>query len=334
MLLLSPSWSWKKTSTRRRGAAAALVLLSLLAPAGNASRAEPVPGEESLRVSGLILAVDAGGASATIDLTAMQISPGLHAQVVRQLGCGWVEVARGRITSVTPGGSYLAIEHLAAGLPPTMIGDHVTVYLTPPPWAASARQGPGSSVQAEPLAHAASLARPGWSDDGLAKAAGERLSISIGLAGGFVAALRDAPANAPVSEAGMWGPGGGGGLLLAARFWRFLGLKLGLFYDSLTLTKETTVQELYADEEQRVATSYRPQISSTLLRLPLLLEGVLPVGPLRLSLGLGPELAFGLQTTADLEVTTPGRLLTGQAAEELQAARATLHRQLSGEPVN
>lgn len=322
---------------RRLGTLLLPLLLSAALAVGGASAAaaQPVPGEEVPRISGQVLAIDANGASATIDLNAMQVSPGLHAQVVRQGADGWLEVARGRITAVTPGGSHLTIERRSAGIAPIVQGDAVIVYLVPPPWALVRPAGPGSGVQAEPLPVAtAPAAHPAARAPASPEDAGERVALSLGLAGGFVATLRAAPADAPSTEAGMWGPGGGMGLLIEGRFWRYLGLELGLVYDVLQLSKETTVAEEYTGEPQRVSTSYRPRLRSTVLRVPLLVKVVVPAGPLRFSLGAGPELALGLQTTADIEVATPGYRLTGAAADELAARTATLRQQLKGEAVN
>jgi hypothetical protein len=111
-------------------------------------------------------------------------------------------------------------------------------------------------------------------------------------------------------------------------------VELGIQLDSLSLSKETSKAVEYPGEPAPVNTIYRPLISSTIVRIPVLVKGIVPAGPVRFSLGLGPEFALGLDTTADLEVSTPGKKLTGEAAKQLQDQTAKLRSRFEGMAVN
>ncbi|MDY0058671.1 MAG: hypothetical protein RBU45_02590 [Myxococcota bacterium] len=313
-----------------------LLLLLLLLSASSAAAEEPAA------LDGRIVEIDPERGAALLDLTAMQVQPGLFVEVIREEDEGLVVLARGRIVAVTPGSSTLSLTWLDPELDPPELGDRVTVYLAPPSWAGPADQEAPTSraridsaprevgwgVAAEPLSEEAP-------DAPAAEAgSGDLVSLSFGGLGRFVTALKSAPDEAPSGEAGMWGPGGAGGLLLQGRFWRYLGLETGALLHYSRIGKTTTVPESYPGEPAPVATDYTPTIEALDLRIPIHLQAVIPVGSVRLLFAFGPELSIGLVGRALLNVTTPGRELTGAARQQWIANIETLQSRYDGAAAN
>lgn len=291
-------------------------------------------GAGEARVSGRIVAVDAEARVATVQVGPGPVAVGQRVQVVRSLDGQWIEVAPGRVLECEPGTAQLTFEAPAPGLAPPSVGDYVNIYTS----AAATLAGDGATslrVEAEPLlpsgGRGARDQRPGGRDDA---PSGDRVALSVGLGGGFVAAFKEASPDAPPGEAGMWGPGGGAALLVQARLWRYLGVSTGLYYDRASLSKRTTVRESYTAEPGPVSTDYRPEISVSHLRIPLLLEAVVPAGPVRLSVGAGPELSLGLSADTNVEASTPGYILNSAATKELREMEDTLSRQYSASAVH
>jgi hypothetical protein len=86
----------------------------------------------------------------------------------------------------------------------------------------------------------------------------------------------------------------GGGIFAEVRFLRFLGLEVDLLFFRQVLTETTTWNRGAGKTEER--------IEWTSLRIPILVKGVLPLGPVRLWLGVGPEFSIGLKADAEMKV--------------------------------
>lgn len=84
------------------------------------------------------------------------------------------------------------------------------------------------------------------------------------------------------------GMGWGAGIYGEARFVKFLGLELGVGYDSSTLLRNVTLNSVLKIQEKVVTSS---------MRIPVLVKGIVPVPFGRISVFLGPE--FVRPTSAD-----------------------------------
>jgi hypothetical protein len=103
---------------------------------------------------------------------------------------------------------------------------------------------------------------------------------------------------------GFGGNGGGVGLGLGAyfeaRLIKFLGLELGLTYDSSDLHRDVTTTVTAGGASASGTVTEKIKMAS--VRIPLLVKGILPVPFGRLSLGIGPE--FIVPISADWSVET------------------------------
>ena len=288
-------------------------------------------GAQAERVSGRIVAVDQGTRLATARVNPGPAAVGQRAQIIREVGGQWVEVAPGRVVLADADTVQVAFQAPAPGLAPPAAGDYVNVYAAATEPRVPPSGGAGLRVEAEPLLAPDDVpSRAPAPHGGQASGPlGDRLALSVGLGGGFLAAFKESSPSAPPGEAGMWGPSGGGALLVRSRLWRYLGVSTGLYFDKTMLSKRTTVQESYTAEPGTVATDYRPSVTATHLRIPLLIQAVAPLGPVRLTAGAGPELSLGLNADATVEATTPGYILGTAGTRELREMQETLEGQYS-----
>lgn len=98
------------------------------------------------------------------------------------------------------------------------------------------------------------------------------------------------------------------GVIGEARFVQYVGIEAGLFFVRHKILEDT--DWTYTETASGVPVVYRnhseQNMTFTKLRVPILLKGYLPVGPkVRLSLGIGPEFAWGLYSRASFKVDSP-----------------------------
>jgi len=102
----------------------------------------------------------------------------------------------------------------------------------------------------------------------------------------------------------------GGGLYVEGRVLRYLGLELGITYDSSVLERNVTISGTGSKVTEKITTPS--------WRLPVLVKAILPVPSGRLSLGIGPEFVFAGTSSTSLSVTSgPG---TGTSSNALSAS--------------
>jgi len=119
--------------------------------------------------------------------------------------------------------------------------------------------------------------------------------LRVGAKGGVNGVAWGAPDNAPLGSAAHWGDnqflmGGGGGLFGDLRLFKFLGLELDLLFESNKLTFNYSVG----------AFSYDYDTKFLQFRAPIIAKLCLPLGPLEMTLGFGPEFVKGMNA----DVTT------------------------------
>jgi len=91
---------------------------------------------------------------------------------------------------------------------------------------------------------------------------------------------------------------------------RYLGLELGITYDSSVLERNVTISGTGSKVTEKITTPS--------WRLPVLVKAILPVPSGRLSLGIGPEFVFAGTSSTSLSVTSgPG---TGTSSNALSAS--------------
>ena len=115
---------------------------------------------------------------------------------------------------------------------------------------------------------------------------GAKAALTGNLWGAPDGAPRIAGADAGWQNSLMY-VGGGGGLLLELHVLSFLALELDVLYE------QNAFKESINGGVATIYTKY------TQVRLPMLLKGVLPLGFVELSLGVGPELTFGKSAWLD-----------------------------------
>lgn len=93
------------------------------------------------------------------------------------------------------------------------------------------------------------------------------------------------------------GMGWGAGIYGEARFVKFVGLELGLTYDSSTLLRNVDLNV------NGVLLKVREQVDTKSLRIPILVKGILPVPFGRLAAFFGPELVRPSSVSASNEIT-------------------------------
>lgn len=133
--------------------------------------------------------------------------------------------------------------------------------------------------------------------------------LRVGAKGSVNGVAWGAPDNAPAGSASHWGDnqflmGGGGGLFGDFRLFKFLGLELDLLFESNKLTFNYSISGFSYDYDTKFMQ----------FRAPILAKLCLPLGPLDMTLGFGPEFVKGMNasvTTSDalvqpLYAATPG----------------------------
>ncbi len=129
-------------------------------------------------------------------------------------------------------------------------------------------------------------------------AQGRIVEVSAGVKGTVGGNLWTRPDATPASEVGFTeargGVGAGGGVYAEARFIRFLALELDLLFEWDSLWEH---QNWWWGKTTTKAEAVN-------LRIPLLVKGVLPLGAVRLSLGLGPEFVVPLSSRGELSLPT------------------------------
>ncbi len=125
---------------------------------------------------------------------------------------------------------------------------------------------------------------------------GRVVEVSAGVKGTVGGNLWTQPDATPASEVGFTeargGVGAGGGVWAEARFLRFLALELDLLFEWDSLWEHQT---WWWGKTTTKAEAVN-------LRIPVLVKGVLPLGAVRLSLGLGPEFVVPLSSKGELSL--------------------------------
>ncbi|MBI5537236.1 MAG: hypothetical protein HY898_31230 [Deltaproteobacteria bacterium] len=140
-----------------------------------------------------------------------------------------------------------------------------------------------------------------------ASASAQLVDVSGGVKGFAGGNVWSTPSAVPFGYEGNGFSGNGGGfgwgagLYTEARFIKFLGLELGLTYDSSTLLRNVTINA------QGVRYETQEKVTQNALRIPILAKGILPIPFGRLSAFLGPEFIVPSSASGSLEVksTTP-----------------------------
>lgn len=122
------------------------------------------------------------------------------------------------------------------------------------------------------------------------------VSVVAGVKGTVGGNLWTKPDATPAMEIGFTEPrggvGAGGGVFVEARFIEFLALEMDLLFEWDSLWEH---QRWWWGQTTTKAEAVN-------LRIPLLVKGVLPLGVVRLSLGLGPEFVLPLTSKGELRV--------------------------------
>jgi hypothetical protein len=120
--------------------------------------------------------------------------------------------------------------------------------------------------------------------------------LRVGAKGSVNGVAWAAPDNSPPGSAALWGDnqflmGGGGGLFGDLRLFKLLGLELDLLFESNKLTFNYSVGALSYDYDTKFLQ----------FRAPILAKLCLPLGPLEMTFGFGPEFVKGMN--ADVTVS-------------------------------
>jgi hypothetical protein len=123
--------------------------------------------------------------------------------------------------------------------------------------------------------------------------------LRVGAKGSFTGNLFYEPENARPGTEIIWGDtqfyiGGGGGLFVELNLLKFIGLEVDVLYEANALT----FKEDFGGFEYDYNTRYKQ------IRIPVLVKGVLPMGNVELSLGVGPEFVVGLDASVDFDYHT------------------------------
>lgn len=122
------------------------------------------------------------------------------------------------------------------------------------------------------------------------------VEFSAGVKGTVGGNLWTQPDATPAMEIGFTeargGVGAGGGVFLEARFIRFLALEMDFLFEWDSIWEH---QRWWWGKTTTKAEAVN-------LRIPLLVKGVLPLGGVRLTLGLGPEFVVPLSSKGELSV--------------------------------
>ncbi len=128
-------------------------------------------------------------------------------------------------------------------------------------------------------------------------------SAGLKMTGG--ANLWSEPTDTPGTGLGFRGEtagyGFGGGAYAEVRVFRFVGLELGLLYEQNKLWRNV-------DLSGGVVT-VKEEVSANVLRVPVLLKAILPLGIVRLTAGVGPELVMPQSTDGSHDVDTAANVV-------------------------
>jgi hypothetical protein len=143
------------------------------------------------------------------------------------------------------------------------------------------------------------------------------VEFSAGARGQLGGGLYTTPSGAPAETLGFMGSAGGIGwgaqAYFEARFVKYLGVELGLGYDS---------QDLHRNVTFNGSTTVTERVVSKGIRIPLLIKGVVPTPFGRISLGLGPE--FVAASTPEASLDPANVIVTKISAEKVSNVRLGL----------
>lgn len=133
--------------------------------------------------------------------------------------------------------------------------------------------------------------------------AGGPVEVTAGAKGFLGGNLFSTPSELPPGYDGIGfagnagGMGWGAGIYGEARFIKFVGLEIGLTYDSSTLLRNVDMNV------SGTLLKVREQVDTKSLRIPILVKGILPVPFGRLAAFIGPELVRPSSVSASNEIT-------------------------------
>jgi len=143
-------------------------------------------------------------------------------------------------------------------------------------------------------------------------AAGELFDFAVGAKGGGGGDVWLTPDGVPLwaesqdfftTTRGGWSYGGG--IFAEMRVLKFIGLEVDFLFFAHTIKQET---------DRRVGgvkvLSTEERFEWTSMRIPILVKGVLPLGIVRLWLGIGPEIAVPLKASASLDQAIQAKFRT------------------------
>jgi hypothetical protein len=143
--------------------------------------------------------------------------------------------------------------------------------------------------------------------------------VSLGGKGTVGGNLWTQPDNSPSyalmfdGTAGGWG--GGGGLYTELRaLWGYLGLEVDVLVERNSSWHNVTWNNVLGVDWVLKWTS---------LRVPILVKGIIPTSPVRVSFGMGPEIVAGLGAETDLVVTKGEDLVPAADIDRLREAFIT-----------
>lgn len=123
--------------------------------------------------------------------------------------------------------------------------------------------------------------------------------LRAGLKGALTGNLWSDPDEKPAGSAPIWGDsqffvGGGGGAFVEVNLFGCLGFEADFLFEANSLKYNETINGFEYDYYTRFKQ----------IRIPLIVKGVLPLGNVELSLGLGPEFVLGLDANVDIDYRT------------------------------
>ena len=126
------------------------------------------------------------------------------------------------------------------------------------------------------------------------------VDFSAGLKGLGGANLWTEPTDTLGSGLGYRGDAGGygfgGGLYGEVRLVKLVGLELGLLFDKSNLWRNVDINT------GGMQIPVKEEVSATFLRVPILAKAILPLGIVRFSAGVGPEIVIGQSSDESIEV--------------------------------
>ncbi len=140
--------------------------------------------------------------------------------------------------------------------------------------------------------------------------------VSLGgkgtVGGNLWTAPEHSPAGALIFDGTAGGWGGGGGLYTELRvLWGYLGLEVDVLFERNSSWHNVTWDNVLGVDWVLKWTS---------LRVPILVKGIIPTSPVRISLGMGPEIVAGLGAETALVVTKGEDLVPATDIDGLRQA--------------